>query len=138
MQAQTELQAWTPEFDQFPILTTFFQQVAKRGLKIDTFPRQNGLEVHFLNQVNGMPNRARLRIFFATATKCVLFFYKKSSIPFSRDRFSYGSIVIDARSTARFEESSVEQWIQFLLSGFQPKLRPNSLKKGLPYTVPED
>jgi hypothetical protein len=68
----------------------------------------------------------------------VLFFHKKSSVPYSHDRFSYGGIVIDERSTARFQSEDILEWIKFLFYGLQPKFRPRHLKKSIPYTVPED
>jgi hypothetical protein len=68
----------------------------------------------------------------------VLFFHKKSSVPFSHDRFSYGGLVIDERSTDRFDQNDVIEWVQFLKNGMPPDLRPRTLKKSIPYTIPED
>ena len=138
MDTIAEFQTWKPQFERFPVLSMLFQMLDKMGAQFDISSRQGGVELHFLNQVNGMANRAYLRIYFPVETKCVLFFHKKSSVPFSRDRFSYGGVVIDARSGSRFEEGDVKEWIQFSLSGFQPSSRPNSLKKSFPYTIPED
>jgi hypothetical protein len=132
----TELR--TVEVDRFPVLDLLFQGLASRNANTDVIKRETGMEVRFLNDVNGMPNRARLRVCFPAEGKCVLFFYKKSSIPYSRDRFSYGGVVIDSRSTGRFDELDVQQWIEFLSSGLQPQHRPATLKKSLPYTIPED
>ena len=36
------------------------------------------------------------------------------------------------------QKKDVEEWIEFLLSGLQPNKRPSSLKKSIPYTIPED
>jgi len=138
IQTHSNIHVWNPQFAHFPVLSTFFRSLSERDLKIDINRCQQGVEIQFLNLVNSMPNRARLRIFFPAESKCMLFFYKKSSIPFSRDRFSYGGVVIDARSTSRFDDKDVGEWIEFLISGLQPKFRPASLKKSLPYTVPED
>lgn len=125
-------------FQRFPVVTKLFSLIEQRGLKLALHTCEKGVEFRFLNEVNGMPNRGFLRIFFPTDTKCVLFFHKKSSIPFSRDRFSYGGVVIDARSGMRFSDEDIEEWIRFLLSGLQPKSRPKTLKKSFPYTIPED
>jgi len=124
--------------DRFPVLELFFDTLNNQNLKTEIIGRKAGLEIQFLNDVNEMPNRARLRIYFPVPEKCVLFFFKKSTIPFSRDRFSYGGVVIDARSTGRFHHEDVAEWIDFLSSGLQPGTRPKSLKKSLPYTIPED
>jgi hypothetical protein len=126
------------EFERFPVLELLFQELADPNLNTQRNKRAAGVEILFLNEVNGSPNRARLLICFPVVSKCVLFFYKKSSIPFSRDRFSYGGVVIDERSTSRFSEQDIQQWIEFLLSGFEPQRRPETLKKSLPYTIPEE
>lgn len=139
MELQTPLQplAKVHDFEKFPVLTSLFSSMEKQGY-VGTRLCTNGLELRFLNEVHGLPSRCFLRIFFPTDSKCVLFFHKKSSVPFSHDRFSYGGVVIDERSTQRFDESDVDEWVLFLKSGLQPDLRPKSLKKSIPYTVPED
>ena len=138
MPTELNVDFFTAEASRFPILKMFFETLKDRDTKVDVYRTQSGLEMRFLNEVKGMPNRAHLRIFFPNETKCVLFFHKKSSIPFSRDRFSYGGIVIDLRSSGRFDPIDVSQWIDFLVSGFQPSLRPKSIKKSFPYTIPEE
>jgi hypothetical protein len=138
VQTDLKIDVFTPELNRFPVLKIFFQMLEDRETKIEVYPTQGGLEIRFLNEVKEMPNRAYLRIFFPNDTKCVLFFHKKSSIPFSRDRFSYGGIVIDLRSAGRFDPTDVNEWIDFLVSGFQPSQRPKSIKKSLPYTIPEE
>jgi hypothetical protein len=130
--------ALQPESANFPVLDHLFEIISRRGLEIDSRACEAGMEFRFLNEVNGVPNRGWLRIYFPAEGKCLLFFHKKSAVPFSRDRFSYGGVVIDARSAGRFDDRDVEEWIEFLLQGLPPRLRPKSLKKSLPYTVPED
>jgi hypothetical protein len=115
-----------------------FELIEKSELKMEMQSCQQGAEFHFTNTIRGIPNRGYLRIFFPVETKCLLFFHKKSSVPYSHDRFSYGGVVIDERSGSRFSETDVQQWIDFLWSGLQPGLRPASVKKSFPYTVPED
>jgi hypothetical protein len=138
MEMQIKSDRWLEEFKKFPVLDIFFKNLVSRSEHTEILNREDGIEVHFLNEVKELQNRARLRIHFPVDGKCVLFFYKKSSIPFSRDRFSYGGIVVDARSTGRFHEDDVNEWIEFLISGLQPAHRPKSLKKSIPYTIPED
>lgn len=128
----------SPYFDRFPALAKMFDAISDRKLEMEMYPCQKGAEFRFLNTIGGAPNRGYLRIFFPVETKCLLFFHKKSSVPYSHDRFSYGGVVIDERSVSRFEEEDVLEWIEFLLGGLLPKLRPKSLKKSFPYTVPED
>ena len=100
-------------------------------------PCVNGVELRFLDEGGSIPNRCYLRVYFPTDSKCVLFFHKKTSIPFSHDRFSYGGVVIDERSTERFDRNDAMQWVLFLKNGMRPDLRPATLKKSIPYTIPE-
>jgi len=130
--------ALSAHLSQFPALSKLLDQLGKQEVPLEVRPCQQGVEFRFQNESNGIPNRGYLRIFFPLETKCVLFFHKKSSVPYSRDRFSYGGVVIDARSAGRFSDEDVVEWIEFLWSGLQPKSRPASLKKSFPYTVPED
>ena len=127
-----------PNFDRFPILSELISNLGGLKFKLSVQRCKAGADIHFENEVDGIKNRAHLRIFFPTETKCVLFFHKKSSIPFSRDRFSYGGVVIDSRSTERFTSRDVGEWIQFLISGLKPHVRPASLRKSVPFTIPED
>ncbi len=139
MELQTQLQplAKLQTFAKFPVLTLLFETMEEQGF-ISARPCLNGVEFRFLNEVNGLPNRCYLRVYFPNDSKCVLFFHKKSSVPFSHDRFSYGGVVIDARSTERFDADDVKEWVLFLKNGMPPDLRPKTLKKSIPYTIPED
>jgi hypothetical protein len=125
-------------YDRFPILFRFYTAITAKGIRMELRDCEKGTELRFTNEVNGLPNRANLRIFFPNEAKCVLFFHKKSTIPYSRDRFSYGGIVIDARTAATLPDTEIEEWIEFLVSGLSPKFRPKTLKKSIPYTIPPD
>jgi hypothetical protein len=140
METMTVKHNWQKDLqlERFPALARMFERIDRKQLEMEIRPCEKGIEFRFKNEINGIPNRCWLRICFPTETKCLLFFHKKSSVPFSRDRFSYGGVVIDERSTSRFDDGDIEEWIQFLQNGLLPKTRPRSLKKSLPYTVPED
>lgn len=125
-------------FDRFPALELLFLSLGQCNLEFELNDCESGAEIHLKNLVQGNPNRGFLRIFFPTDSKCILFFHKKSLVPFSRDRFSYGGVVIDERSKFRYGESDAMAWIDFLHSGLQPARRPSTLKKSIPYSIPED
>jgi hypothetical protein len=125
-------------FDKFPAVEQLFLSLFQCDLEFELHECENGTEIHLLNEINGNTNRAYLRIFFPTDSKCILFFHKKSLVPFSRDRFSYGGVVIDERSKSRYSESDAMAWIDFMHSGLQPAKRPATLKKSIPYSIPED
>jgi len=83
---------------------------------------------------NGLPNRARMKVFSPKPGHTLVFFYKKSLVPYSRDRYSYGGI--DLR-TAQVADSEVAEWLAFLSSGFHPDKRPTQLRRAFPYEIPE-
>lgn len=137
-EAMLKLVSEHPEIQKFPVIERLFTLITNQAVNIEVRQCERGVELRFTNEVNGTPNRAHLRIVLPFESKCVLFFHKKSSVPFSRDRFSYGGVVIDARSYRRFNDEHVQQWLDFALSGLSPSARPSSLLKTLPYTIPED
>jgi hypothetical protein len=83
---------------------------------------------------NGLPNRARMKIFSPKPGHTLVFFFKKSLVPYSRDRYSYGGL--DMRATA-VETSEIAAWLDFLSSGFHPDKRPPNLRRAFPYEIPE-
>jgi hypothetical protein len=80
------------------------------------------------------PGRARLKVFSPKPGQTVVFFYKKSLVPYSRDRYSYGGI--DLRSSLPGPQD-IEAWLEFLSSGFHPERRPPGLRRAFPYEIPD-
>lgn len=80
------------------------------------------------------PGRARMKVFSPKPGQTVVFFYKKSLVPYSRDRYSYGGI--DLRASLP-EPQEVEAWLAFLSSGFHPGRRPPGLRRAFPYEIPD-
>jgi len=83
---------------------------------------------------NGIPNRARMKIFSPKPGHTLVFFFKKSLVPYSRDRYSYGGL--DLRAPA-VEPEEVTKWLDFLASGFHPDKRPEKLRRAFPFEIPE-
>lgn len=83
---------------------------------------------------SGLPNRARMKVFSPKPGHTLVFFYKKSLVPYSRDRYSYGGI--DLR-TPQVETQEIAAWLAFLTFGFHPDTRPANLRRAFPYEIPE-
>jgi hypothetical protein len=64
----------------------------------------------------------------------LVFFFKKSLVPYSRDRYSYGGQDLRAPSV---EAQEIAAWLAFLTSGFHPDKRPENLRRAFPYEIPE-
>lgn len=80
--------------------------------------------------------RCRLKVFRAREGKerfCA-FFYKRSNLPWSRDRFSYGGVEF---LPGRVTRSEVQGWIRWLTSGLDPAQRPERLRRSFLYDIPD-
>ncbi|HLG41731.1 MAG TPA: hypothetical protein VI643_00090 [Planctomycetota bacterium] len=99
-------------------------------------PVAGGLEIVPLNEVKGSPNRCRMKLFKPREEKDRLcaFFFKRSNLTFSRDRFSYGAVEL---LPAQLTQVEARAWIAWLISGLDPELRPERLKRAFLYTIPE-
>jgi hypothetical protein len=96
----------------------------------------SGFEIAPLNQVKGARNRCRLKLFRPREEKerVCAFFYKRSNLSFSRDRYSYGAVEF---LPGQIPADEIRGWLAWLQSGFDPEQRPSRLKRGLSYTIPE-
>ncbi len=128
------------KLDQELSLNPVFEQVvhavreAPEPFAID--PRAGGLEFAALHVATATPGRCRMKLFRPREEKERLcaFFFKKSNIAGSRDRFSYGAVeFLPERLTAE----EVRTWVAWLASGLDPELRPLKLKRAFLYTIPE-
>lgn len=98
-------------------------------------PEGAGLEVRACAYLeNGLPNRARLKVFSPKPGHTLVFFYKKSLVPYSRDRYSYGGIDL---GTPLVDAQEIVAWLAFLTSGFHPDKRPTNFRRAFPYEIPE-
>ncbi|NNF07605.1 MAG: hypothetical protein HKN21_12655 [Candidatus Eisenbacteria bacterium] len=101
---------------------------------------RKGIDLEFLAKepVQDRANRAMIKLFTVTdgplRGRAAMFFYKKSQIPFSRDRFSYGAVVLPKDN---LENDVFEPLLQFASKGFTPELRPKDLRRALTFTVPD-
>jgi hypothetical protein len=80
--------------------------------------------------------RCRMKLFRPREEKERLcaFFFKKSNIAGSRDRFSYGAVEF---LPDRLVPQDVRTWLDWLSSGLDPARRPANLKRAFLYTIPE-
>ena len=83
---------------------------------------------------SGLPNRARMKVFSPKPGHTLVFFYKKSLVPYSRDRYSYGGIDL---KTPAASDSEIAEWLAFVISGLDPEKRPANLRRAFPYEIPE-
>jgi hypothetical protein len=94
-----------------------------------------GLELRSAGSEDPAVLRLRVKIFRPDDRRIAAFFYKRSQVPGSRDRYGYGGAVLADRDPS---PAIVDGWLEFLASGFDPERRPADLRRALPFEVPED
>jgi hypothetical protein len=92
------------------------------------------LELAGVSPVGGLPNRGLLKVFPIGPSRCAAFFYKRSQVPFSRDRFAYGAVIAEQ---GRLSAEAAEGWFRWLDTGFNPEHAPPHLKRAFAFTVPD-
>ncbi len=100
----------------------------------------SGLEWGVANEIKGLANRARLKLFVPEGRDdlAAVVAYKPSQISWSRDRYAYGVLEIPVRNgEAALDDGELEAWIAFQVSGFHPASRPSSLVRQISYDIPE-
>jgi hypothetical protein len=96
-------------------------------------PDRAGVDCRCDTTVGELANRARVKVFATRHGTVVAFLYKDSIVPFSRDRFAYGALILKGRVPTREEGTAL---LAYLESGLHPEFRPQSLKRAFPFTVP--
>jgi len=118
-----------------PIAKAVYEALEKAPGAFEIVAEATGFEVRAPDLLpTGLPNRARLKIFSPRPGHTLVFFYKRSLVPYSRDRYSYGGI--DLRE-GQAEAQEIAAWIAFVSSGFHPDKRPANLRRAFPYEIPE-
>jgi len=98
-------------------------------------PDASGLELGGTEPVAGRPNRSLMKLFPIGPRRFAAFFYKRSQVPFSRDRFAYGAVIVEE---SRLDAGDVERWFRWLHEGFPPETPPPRIKRAFAFTVPDD
>ena len=76
--------------------------------------------------------RLRMRVILQESESIMVFLYKKSTLPYSRDRFTYGAVIFGART---FHGADFLECVEFLRANFHPEKRPAKLKRAFKYTI---
>lgn len=117
-----------------PVLALLIDSITESAEPYRIEPEASGFELAILGRVNGRPHRGRLKIFEVKPGRLAAFFYKKSAVPFSRDRFSYGAVTFTPDQPDR---QLVAEWLAYLSSGFDWDRAPSHLRRAFEFDVPE-
>ncbi|HSQ61323.1 MAG TPA: hypothetical protein VLT84_13020, partial [Acidobacteriota bacterium] len=113
-----------------------FRAVAQRRGDGFTVDEQDGvLEIAPVTPDGGAAARCRMKVFRPRENRDRLcaFFYKRSNLGWSRDRFSYGAIEFLPETLTREDAAA---WLAWLQGGFDPDSRPARLRRAFLYTIP--
>ena len=123
------------ELSHHPIVEAVCRALEESAERFEVVAEAAGFEVRACDFLpSGLPNRARMKVFSPRPGHTLVFFHKKSLVPYSRDRYSYGGI--DLRES-HVDEREVAEWLTFISSGFHPDKRPTHLRRAFPYEIPE-
>ena len=117
-----------------PILAELLGWSESCETRLAFIPDGSGLEWRGDSFVEGRPNRCLLKIFPVAGNRYAAFFYKRSQVPFSHDRFAYGAVVFDKSKVSR---EQAETWFQWVDGGFHPENPPLALRRAFNFTVPD-
>ena len=109
---------------------------SRRTAGFEIEEREGILEISPRAVDDDVVNRCRLKLFRPRENKdrICAFFYKRSNLGWSRDRFSYGAIEFLPEALTREDAAS---WLGWLRGGFDPGQRPPRLRRAFLYSIPE-
>lgn len=124
------------ELERNPALRAVVDALRESDAVFGIDPNAGGLEIVPGEGCAPSAGRCRMKLFRPREERERLcaFFFKKSNIAGSRDRFSYGAVEFQPD---RLADPEVRAWIQWLASGLDPELRPTNLRRAFLYTIPE-
>jgi|GEM_PF-683401 len=122
-----------------PVGRPFLDAIERDDRPFDLLPDGlHGFEFQPRTNIDGRPNRAILKLFEIEDGPMeglsAVFFYKKSRVPFSRDRFSYGVCVITSRD---HDAKEIQEWLDYAAGGFDPESPPHGLRKAFTFNIPD-
>jgi hypothetical protein len=121
------------EIRALPALGLILERLAARGEIFEFDPEASGLDFSCANEVRGIRNRARVKCWSPRPDRLLVWFYKRSALPWSRDRYSYGGALVEP---GRLTEAEIDAWISYQVSGFHPEVRPSGLRRAFPFDLP--
>jgi hypothetical protein len=124
------------ELERSPVLARVLDvfESAAEGFEVDEAAA--GLELIPVGPTGVAASRCRLKLFTPREGKERLcaFFYKRSNLAWSKDRFSYGGVEFRPE---QLTEVAVRSWHAWLCSGFDPERKPERLRRAFLYDIPE-
>jgi hypothetical protein len=112
----------------------FLQAVERHPARFFVRPGTAGFELAVAEPANVPAGRSFAKVCSVRPDHTLVYFFKRSLLPFSRDRLGYGGV--EWRDD-QLDEEQIRAGLDFLCSGLSPSARPPWLRRALPYDVPE-
>ena len=126
------------ETESNPAVKKIGDHVAAAAGSYGVDPRAGGLEFTPLAAIKGHPNRCHVKVWQPAPNQLLVWFYKRSAVPHSRDRFSYGGVVWDLEKVDLSKvDGEIDAWLIWLDSGLNPEKRPPNWISAFTYDIPE-
>ena len=124
------------DLERSPALARVLEVVESATERFEIEEGSAGLDVIPVDPAAQAPSRCRLKLFTPREGKERLcaFFYKRSNLAWSRDRFSYGGVEF---RQDQLTEVAILSWLTWLCSGFDPERKPERLRRAFLYDIPE-
>jgi hypothetical protein len=98
----------------------------------------DGMEFAAERPVDARPNRAVLKVFSVgdgpMSGRTAVFFYKRSQVPWSRDRYSYGVAILSPDGA---DPREIAGWLDYASTGFDPDAKPVHIRQAVTFNVPD-
>ena len=119
--------------ESFPAIDALLGRLASGPETFVVDPAAAGLDWSVDNQVRGVPNRARIKCWSPKEGSLLVWFYKRSALPWSTDRFSYGGVLVGGGAVPA---ATIDGWLRYQIGGFHPEERPPAVRRSFPFDVP--
>ncbi len=117
----------------FPAVDALLEGVASAPETFVLDPGAAGIDWSVENRVRGLPNRARIKCWSPKEGTLLVWFYKRSALPWSVDRFSYGGVLVGRE---RVPPAAIDAWLRYQVGGFHPEQRPPGIRRSFPFDLP--
>ncbi|HKB16940.1 MAG TPA: hypothetical protein VKF62_12815 [Planctomycetota bacterium] len=117
----------------FPAVESLLERITSAPETFVLDPGAAGIDWSVENRVRGVPNRARIKCWSPKEGTLLVWFYKRSALPWSVDRFSYGGVLVGRE---RLPIAAIDAWLRYQVGGFHPEQRPPGMRRSFPFDLP--
>jgi hypothetical protein len=120
------------ETDSNPLVKKIYDCISNSPRPYHVNESSSGLDISHPSN-----SKLRLKVWPTPDSELLAWFYKLSAIPHSRDRYSYGGVILPMEGqNLDGIDVEVEEWLVWLDSGFKADQRPSHWTGAFSYDIP--